>query len=180
MNFPLNQLPVPKTDYLSQLLSGGIDVPNSPMALDYVSPQNLSMLGELDKLTASSLSPSGGFQWNNPYKFTPWGTGLDPSASFGSKLGGFVGNNMPLIGAGFNILTGGLQAYTGLKGISAAQDALKQQKKEFNINLSNQTQAYNTEVGDRIAGRQYNSEAERQAALAAAQLVDRSKYGKGG
>lgn len=178
MNFPLNQLPVPKTDFLSQLLNGGMDVPNSPMSLDYVSPQNLSTLAELDKLTASSLSPSGGFQWNNPYKFTPWSAGA--GTTFGGKLGSFVGNNMPLIGAGFNILTGGLQAYTGLKGISAAEAALKQQKKEFNINLTNQTQAYNTEMGDRIAGRHYNSEAERQAALAAAQLVDRSKYGKGG
>lgn len=132
----------------------------------------LEQLGDIGKDTE--------FQWNNPYKFTPWGQGVDSAAGFGDKLGGFLGNNAPLIGAGFNLLTGGLNAYTGLKGLSLAKDAFKQQKKEFNVNLSNQTQAYNTAMGDRIAGRQYSSEAERQAALAAAQLVDRSKYGRGG
>lgn len=140
----------------------------------------MQVAGPTGDFDFNKLSEVGSFSWNNPYKFTPWGQGVDPAAGFGGKLGGFLGNNAPLIGAGFNLLTGGLNAYTGLKGLSLAKDAFKQQKKEFNVNLSNQTQAYNTEVGDRIAGRQYNSEAERQAALAAAQLVDRSKYAKGG
>lgn len=141
-------------------------------------PGSWDALNELSFQGGGSNAPS--FTWNNPYKFTPWGQGVPAGAGFGGKLGGFIGNNMPLIGAGFNLLSTGLQAYTGLKGLSLAKDALKQQKKEYNINLTNQTQAYNTEVGDRIAGRHYNTEAERQAALAAAQLLDRSTYGKGG
>jgi hypothetical protein len=118
--------------------------------------------------------------WNNPYAFTPWGAGLPTDAGFGTKLGSFLGGNGALILGGLQTLGGLTQAYTGLKGLSLAQKAFNQQRKEFNINLANQTQSYNTEVGDRISGRHYNSEAERQAALAAAQLVDRSKYAKGG
>jgi hypothetical protein len=82
--------------------------------------------------------------------------------------------------AGLNTLSGLTSAYTGLKGLSLAKDAFNQQKKEFNINLDNQVRSYNTQVSDRINGRHYNSEAERAAALAAAELVNRSKYGKGG
>jgi hypothetical protein len=179
-NTPFWQRPVtpPVPSFMDQFMSTSQpaaaptpSMPFSPVS-DPAVRSYLEQLGDIGK--------GGSFQWNNPYKFTGWGVGLDPATGFGGKLGSFLGNNAPLIGAGFNMLTGGLQAYTGLKGLSAAQDALKQQKKEFNINLTNQTQAYNTEVGDRIAGRQYNSEAERAAALAAAQLTDRSKYGKGG
>jgi hypothetical protein len=110
--------------------------------------------------------------WRNPFAWQSW----DAS----SGLGDFLGANAPLLMGGLQTLSGGIQAYTGLQGIGLAKKALQQEKKAFNINLSNQTQSYNTQVGDRIAGRSYASEAERQAALAAAQLVDRSKYGKGG
>jgi hypothetical protein len=133
-----------------------------------------------ENLAGLSGSGTGGFSWQNPYAWNSWGAGLDPSASFGTKLGGFMGGNAPLFMGGLQAISGGIQAYTGLKGVNLAQKALKQEKKAFNINLTNQTQSYNTQVGDRIAGRSYASEAERQAALAAAQLVDRSKYGKGG
>lgn len=118
--------------------------------------------------------------YQNPFAWNAWGSGLPEDASFGSKLGNFMGGNAPLFMSGLQALSGGIQAYTGLKGVNLAEKAFKQGKKEFNINLANQTQSYNTQVGDRIAGRSYATEAERQAALAAAQLVDRSKYGKGG
>jgi hypothetical protein len=119
-------------------------------------------------------SPSGATPptWQNPFAWQSW----DAS----SGLGDFIGGNAPLFMGGLQTLSGGIQAWNGLQGMSLAKKALAQEKKAFNINLTNQTQSYNTQVGDRIAGRQYNSEAERQAALAAAQLVDRSKYGKGG
>lgn len=125
-------------------------------------------------------APGQPFQWQNPYAYQAWGAGLDPTAGFGEKLGSYLGGNAPLFLSGLQTLSGVMGAYTGLQGVQAAKAALRQQKKEFNINLTNQTKAYNTEVGDRVAGRSYATEAERQAALAAAQLVDRSKYGKGG
>lgn len=110
--------------------------------------------------------------WNNPWGYTSWADS--------AGLGDYLGSNAPLFMGGLQALSGGLQAYTGLKGLSLAQKAFKQDKKAFNINLSNQTKSYNTQVADRIAGRSYATEAERAAALAAATLVDRSKYGSGG
>jgi len=106
----------------------------------------------------------------NPYGYLNW----DDAGSLGNWLGG----NSKLFGAGMDFLSKGIGAYTGLKTLGLAQDAFKQQKKAFNINLANQTQSYNTQVGDRVAGRSYGSEAERQAALSAAQLTDRSSYAK--
>lgn len=123
---------------------------------------------ETPTLPNGAVAPS----WNNPLAYTSW----DQAGG----LGNYLGANAPLFMAGAQTLSGLAGAYTGLKGLSLAQRAFKQQKKEFNINLANQTQSYNTQVSDRIAGRQYNTEAERQAALAAALLTDRSKYAKGG
>ncbi len=110
--------------------------------------------------------------FNNPLGYT--------SLSEAGGFGNYLGANAGLFKTGAGLLMGGINAYTGLKGLSLAKDAFRQQKKEFNINLANQTQSYNTQVGDRIAGRYYATEAERQAALAAATLTDRSSYGKGG
>jgi hypothetical protein len=126
----------------------------------------------LDTSTWNIPSGKVGPAWENPFTYTPWGGA--------EGLGDYLGANAPLFMAGLNTLSGLTSAYTGLKGLSLAKDAFKQQKKEFNINLANQTQSYNTQVGDRIAGRWYGSEAERQAALAAAQLTDRSTYAKKG
>lgn len=158
-------------------------VPQSPYAVTPTAPDAFAT-GSWDSLSALSAPTGAGtpgqpFAWQNPYAFTPWGTGLDANAGFGAKLGSFLGNNTPLLLGGLQAITGALGAYNGLQAVRTAKDALRQQKKEFNINLSNQVQSYNTAVGDRIAGRHYNTEAERQAALAAAQLTDRSKYGKG-
>lgn len=60
--------------------------------------------------------------------------------------------------------------YLGIKQLGLAQDSFKLQKQAYKTNLANQTQSYNTQVSDRINGRSYNTEEERQAALKAAQL----------
>ena len=152
-------------------------IPAENTGFNYLSGDTSNMFPQIAGLSGDGATVPA---WQNPFAWNSWGAGLDPSASFGTKLGSFIGGNAPLFMGGLQTLSGGIQAYTGLKGLSLAQKALQQEKKAFNINLANQTQSYNTQVGDRIAGRSYATEAERQAALAAAQLVDRSKYGKGG
>jgi hypothetical protein len=84
--------------------------------------------------------------------------------------GSGLGFNLPTLTAGIQGLgqLGGL--YLGLRQLSLAKDSFKLQKEAYNTNLRNSTQSYNTQVGDRIAGRSYATEEERQAALRAAQL----------
>jgi len=119
------------------------------------------------------------FSWQNPYEYTGWGVGAAEGAGFGGKLGTYLGSNAPLFGAGMDLLSKGVGAYAGLKQLGIAEDALSLEKKRFKTNLANQTQSYNTQMADRIAGRSYASEAERVAALSAAQLPDPNKK-KGG
>ena len=147
-------------------------------------PQQYNYLDALQKFNAESQVPNSpaiegvampqtpvsGMGAINPYGYMSWDTA--------GGLGNWLGGNAKLFGAGMDFLSKGIGAYTGLKTLGLAQDAFKQEKKAFNINLANQTQSYNTQVGDRIAGRSYGSEAERQAALSAAQLTDRSSYAK--
>ena len=139
------------------------DVPFSPV----VDPGVRDYLAQVQGI-GGAQAPT----WRNPYAYTS----LAEAGSFGKYLGA----NGALLMGGLQTLSGLTSAYTGLKGLSLAKDAFNQQKKEFNINLDNQVRSYNTQVGDRIAGRHYNTEAERQAALSAAELVNRSKYGTGG
>lgn len=119
------------------------------------------------------------FSWQNPYEYQAWGAGAAEGAGFGGKLGTYLGGNANLFGAGLNILSKGIGAYAGLKQLGLAEDALSLEKKRFKTNLANQTQSYNTQMADRIAGRSYATEAERVAALSAAQLPDPNKK-KGG
>jgi hypothetical protein len=132
---------------------------------------------------AGWASDTGGavpsFSWQNPYAYQGWGVGAADGAGFGGKLGTYLGGNANLFGAGMNILSKGLGAYAGIKQLGLATDALSLEKKRFKTNLANQTQSYNTQMADRIAGRSYASEAERVAALSAAQLPDPNKR-KGG
>lgn len=114
--------------------------------------------------------PGSEFSWRNPYSYTPWGE----SEGFGD----YLGNNMNLFGSLAGLGIAGLGAWTDFQQLELARDALKQEKKAFNINLTNQTQSYNTQVADRITGRHYATEADRIAALSAATLTDYSKYGK--
>ncbi len=148
-------------NYLDTLpeLSAPLEVPYSPVAANSVLPTS-----------GAPTATVPGF--NNPWAYTSWNKA--------GGLGNYLGANAPLFLGGLQALSGAVGAYTGLKGLSLAKDAFKQQKKEFNINLSNQTQSYNTQMADRINGRSYATEAEREAAMAAALLTDRSTYGKGG
>lgn len=87
-----------------------------------------------------------------------------------SKLGGWLGKNGQTIGNWANVIGQGVNAYVGLQQLGMAKDALKFEKKSFKTNLANAVQSYNTQVQDRINGRYYATEEERQAALKAAEL----------
>lgn len=98
----------------------------------------------------------------NPFGYT--------SYAQAGGFGKYVGANAPLFTAGLNALSQGFGIYAGLKNLSLAKKSFNLQKNAYETNLRNQTQSYNTQVADRINGRSYNTEEERQAALAAAQL----------
>jgi hypothetical protein len=93
------------------------------------------------------------------------------------KLSGWLGKNGQTIGNWANVLGQGVNAYVGLKQLSLAKDALKFEKNAFKTNLRNQTQSYNTQVKDRLTGRWYATEEERQAALKEAELSDKMAGG---
>ena len=102
--------------------------------------------------------------------YQPWGSNLPAGAGFGTKLGSWLSGNGQMIGNMANLFASGVQAYTGLKQLSLAKDALNFEKKSFKTNLANQVDSYNTQMRDRITGRYYATEEERQAALKAAEL----------
>lgn len=99
---------------------------------------------------------------NNPFQYTSW----DQAGG----LGKYIGANGQLFMSGLNALSQGVGIYAGLKNLSLAKKSFNLQRDAYKTNLANQTQSYNTQVSDRIAGRSYATEEERQAALAAAQL----------
>jgi hypothetical protein len=148
--------------------NASVNVPYSPAGANGTPPSGMDVAGP------------GVLPGTNPYAWQGWGVGAAEGAGFGGKLGTFLGGNAKLFGAGADILSKGIGAYTGLQALSLAKKSFAQEKKAFNINLANQTQSYNTQVGDRIAGRSYGSEEERQRALEEAQLTDRSSYAKKG
>jgi hypothetical protein len=85
-------------------------------------------------------------------------------------LGGWFGKNGQNIGNWANAIGQGVNAYIGLQQLGLAKDALKFEKKSFKTNLANQVDSYNTQMKDRITGRYYATEEERQAALKDAEL----------
>ena len=87
-----------------------------------------------------------------------------------NKLGGWLGKNGQTIGNWANVIGQGINAYIGLQQLSMAKDALKFEKKAFKTNLANQVDSYNTQMKDRVTGRWYATEEERQAALKDAEL----------
>ena len=134
-------------------------------------PQNFGLSptsGGFDMNTLSALGAgtdkSGGvtFNFKNPNTYTPWGE----SKGFGD----YLGSNMGLFANGLNALVGLSGAVQGWQQLGLAKKAFGLEKKAYETNLRNQTQSYNTQVGDRIAGRWYASEAEREAALKEALL----------
>lgn len=86
------------------------------------------------------------------------------------KIGGWLGKNGAAIGQWGNLASQGIQAYVGLQQLGLAKDALKFEKKAFKTNLANQVDSYNTQMKDRVTGRWYATEEERQAALKDAEL----------
>jgi hypothetical protein len=121
-------------------------------------------------------APASGFGgYQNPYAWQPWGSGLPADAGLGTKLGSFVGGNAKLFGTGMDFLSKGFGVYAGLQSLGMAKDALAFEKKSFNKNFAAQTSSYNTQMRDRIAGRSYATEAERQAALDEALLPENEK-----
>lgn len=85
-------------------------------------------------------------------------------------LGGWFGKNGQTIGNWANVIGQGVNAYVGLQQIGLAKDALKFEKKAFKTNLANQVDSYNTQMKDRVTGRWYATEEERQAAMKDAEL----------
>lgn len=143
----------------SQLLNSvGVDMFGNPTTATpnlLASLQSLTAPVTAPATTTPALAPS-------PFRYQP----LSQSRGFGDYLGA----NMPLFSAGLSGLSqlGGL--YLGLKQLGMARDNFNLNKRAFETNLANQIRSYNTQVSDRIAGRSYASEEERQAALRAAQL----------
>lgn len=119
----------------------------------------------------SRLATLGGYaggsapQTPNQFRYTPWGA--DPGQAKGLN---YFGANMPLFSAGIQGLSQLGNIYLGIKQLGLAKDSFNLQKRAFETNLANSTSSYNTQIRDRIAGRSYATEEERQAALKAALL----------
>jgi hypothetical protein len=122
--------------------------------------------------TVNQLQTLSGYQ--------PWGSGAPAGAGFATKLGSWVSGNGQMIGGVANLASQGLQAFLGLKQLGMAKDALAFEKKSYKTNLRNSVQSYNTQMQDRINGRYYATEAERQQALKDAELSDSMNGKKGG
>ena len=125
----------------------------------------VNSLGSSGNWLAPVSSPAGG----GPPGFPSAGTGVGSLSALG-KLGGWLGKNGQTIGTLGNLAVGGINAYLGLQQLGMAKDAFKFEKKAFKTNLANQVQSYNTQMKDRITGRWYATEEERQAAEKEAQL----------
>jgi hypothetical protein len=149
--------------------------------MPYQSPNwTQNYLSGLTEISAPSAAPTS----NVPFSPVP---GLDmaqrnllatqagtaaPGGFMGALkgLGGWFGKNGQNIGNWANAIGQGVNAYIGLQQLGLAKDALKFEKKSFKTNLANQVDSYNTQMKDRITGRYYATEEERQAALKDAEL----------
>lgn len=170
MGYNANGQYVPDTLASPDLYNIGADVQQPAFA---GGPMNVPGPGGFGAPTdrLGQLSTISGYQ--------KWGAGLPANAGFGSKLGSWMTGNGQMIGGFANALSSGVQAYVGLKQLGLAQDAFDFEKKAFKTNLRNSVQSYNTQMQDRLTGRYYATDAERQAALKEAELSD-SMNKKGG
>ena len=146
--------PVSTMDQVSQLSTGG----------DWLAPVNGPGVPGMP-----SGAPAGFGEAAGGFGGLASGGVLSGQSPF-SKIGSWFGKNGAAIGQWGNLASQGIQAYLGLKQLSMAKDALSFEKKAFKTNLKNSVSAYNTQMKDRITGRQYATEEERQAALKAAEL----------
>lgn len=121
-------------------------------------PQNQ---GQNPSFGAPAIQP------RNMFSYTPWGSGQGQARGLG-----YFGANMPLFSAGIQGLSQLGNVYLGIKQLGLAKDSFNLQKRAFETNLANSTSAYNTQIRDRIAGRSYATEEERQRALEAALLPE--------
>lgn len=150
---------------------------------------NPNFLEQLTALSAgSSPSAPGSSNWgDSAVSYQPFANGtpsqggkgnpLDILSMLGSLSGGQggaggsgFGLNLPTINAGIQGIGQLGSLYLGIKQLGLAKDSFKLQKDAYKTNLANQTSSYNTQVTDRVNGRSYNTEEERQAALKAALL----------
>lgn len=125
--------------------------------------------GGMNSPVGGATTPFGPGSWDGITAGMPNG-GVTPPLSILGKLGGFLGKNGQTIGTLGNLAMNGINAYVGLQQLGMAKDALKFEKKSFKTNLANQVDSYNTQMKDRITGRYYATEEERQAALKEAEL----------
>lgn len=136
-------------NYLAGLTE--ISSPTAPTNVPFSPVPGLDM-GQRNLLAAQATGAPGGFM-----------TAL-------KGLGGWLGKNGQTIGNIAGAIGQGVNAYVGLQQLGMAKDALRFEKKSFKTNLANQVDSYNTQMRDRITGRYYATEEERQAALKAAEL----------
>lgn len=150
----------------------GYDYMNQPL-LPQVSQWGNDTMSELAALSGVGSGPvasgnglvSTQNQPTNMFGYTPWGSG--PGQARGVS---YFGANAPLFSAGIQGLSQLGNVYLGIRQLGLAKDSFNLNKRAFETNLANSRSAYNTQIRDRIAGRSYATEAERQAALEAALL----------
>lgn len=145
---------------------------------DYSNPswtQNyLAGITEISQPTQTTVpfSPVPGLDMGQRNLLAAQATGAPTGGFMGALkgLGGWLGKNGQTIGNIAGAIGQGVNAYVGLQQLGLAKDALKFEKKAFKTNLANQVDSYNTQMKDRLTGRWYATEEERQAALKEAEL----------
>lgn len=146
----------------------GYDYMSQPL-MPQVNQWGNDMFGDLAALGGTNTNqgsiPNVPAQGQGMFNYTPWGSG--PGQARGV---GYFGANMPLFSAGIQGLSQLGNIYLGIKQLGLAKDSFNLNKRAFETNLANSTSAYNTQIRDRIAGRSYATEEERQRALEAALL----------
>jgi hypothetical protein len=149
----------------------GYDYMSQPL-LPQVNSWGNDTFGDLAALSgdsgrASAIPAGVSAQNQSMFGYTPWGSGPGQASGIG-----YFGANMPLFSAGIQGLSQLGNVYLGVKQLGLAKDSFNLNKRAFETNLRNSTAAYNTQIRDRIAGRSYATEAEREAALRAALLPE--------
>lgn len=148
----------------------GYDYMAQPL-LPQVSQWGNDTFGDLAALSGANPSAAGipgtvpQIPTRNTFGYTPWGNG--PGEARGVS---YFGANAPLFSAGIQGLSQLGNVYLGIKQLGLAKDSFNLNKRAFETNLANSRSAYNTQIRDRIAGRSYATEEERQRALEAALL----------
>jgi hypothetical protein len=159
---------------------------NQPWGMPSVDPStiganvNMQVIGpngSVDWNTGSTYGGGvqGGLQAISGYR--PWGSGLPAGAGFGTKLGSWLGGNGAMLGGVANLASQGLGAYLGLQQLSMAKKQMAREWKATNANFENQADSYRTAMNDRLTGRYYATEEERQAAMKDAELSNTTLKG---